>query len=90
MYLLFTWKGLKKHNTYRKDHKDKSHKVEETDEKLEKKMSTTNKSSNKLPFTEIPKFVFTFYNKSLSECLIIGYRLSYNTTWSANKLNTSS
>lgn len=58
---------------------------------LRKKMSTTNKSSNKLPkFTDILKFVFTFYNKSLSECLNIGYRLSYNTTWSANKLNTSS
>lgn len=71
MYLLFMWKGLKKHNTVRKDHKDKSHKVEETDEKLEKKMSTTNKSSNKLPFTEIPKFVFTFYNKSRSECLLL-------------------
>lgn len=30
-------KGIKKHNAGRKDHKDKSHKVEETDEKLEKK-----------------------------------------------------
>lgn len=72
MYLLFMWKGLKKHNTVRKDHKDKSHKVEETEEKLQKKMSTTNKSSNKLPkFTDILKFVFTFYNKSLSECLLL-------------------
>lgn len=39
---------------------------------LRKKMSTTNKSSNKLPkFTDILKFVFTFYIKSLSECLLL-------------------
>lgn len=30
-------KGIKKDNTRRKDHKDKSHKVEETEEKLEEK-----------------------------------------------------
>lgn len=36
-YLLFMWKGLKKYNICRKDYKDKLYKVEEIDEKFEKK-----------------------------------------------------
>lgn len=71
MYLLFMWKGLKKYNIYRKDYKDKLYKVEEIDEKFEKKMLIINKLFNKLFFIEILKFVFIFYNKFWFECLLL-------------------
>lgn len=82
------WKGLKKYNICRKDYKDKLYKVEEIDEKFEKKMLIINKLFNKLfKFIEILKFVFIFYIKFWFECLIIGYCLFYNIIWSVNILN---
>lgn len=53
-------------------HVEKIIKINHTRSRKQKKnLSTTNKSSNKLPFTEILKFIFTFYNKSLSEFLLL-------------------
>lgn len=56
-------------------HVEKIIKINHTRSRKQKKnlkKKTTNKSSNKLPkFTEILKFVFTFYKKSLSECLLL-------------------
>lgn len=72
MYLLFMWKGLKRYNIVRKDYKDKLYKVEEIEEKFEKKMLIINKLFNKLfKFIEILKFIFIFYNKFLFECLLL-------------------
>lgn len=66
------WKGFKKYNVCRKDYKDKLYKVEEIEEKFEKKMLIINKLFNKLfKFIEILKFIFIFYNKFLFECLLL-------------------
>lgn len=68
MYLLFTWKGLKKHNTRRKDHKDKSHKVEETDEKLEEKKCQL-QTSHLTNYPNLPKFWSLFSLFISNPCL---------------------
>lgn len=87
MYLLFMWKGLKRIIHVEKIIKINHTRSRKQKKNLKKKMSTTNKSSNKLPkFTEIPKFVFTFYNKSLSECLLLDIvcpiiQLGVQTNW---------